>query len=168
MRIVPLGVGGWASSFTLGPSSFLVDFDGFKILLDAGEGVYRALRVCGFDVPDIEAVLVSHRHGDHFMGLATLALYSGRYGRVLRVFGPEDLDVRGLLRVLGIEHYGSAIDFRPLRPGDRVDIGGVSVRAVEADHTVPALAYRLDYGGRCSVYWRYQAEQCHSRCREGV
>ncbi|MEM1913524.1 MAG: MBL fold metallo-hydrolase, partial [Thermofilaceae archaeon] len=89
----PLGCGGWVSDPALGPPSLLVEAGGLRLLVDAGEGVYAALRRCGFEVADLDLVLVTHKHGDHALGLPTLAMHARRSGARLRVIGPSDLDL---------------------------------------------------------------------------
>jgi len=151
-----LGCGGWISNPLLGPTSLLVRAGELGILLDAGEGVYHALRRCGFDVADVDWVLVTHGHGDHVLGLPTLALYARRAGRVLRVAGPPGVDVRKLLEAAGIPHYADALSFKPVEPSPQPSLvfeeGGVRVYAAAADHGVPAVAYRVEAGGLAVAY----------------
>lgn len=157
MRVIPLGIGGWVSNPLLGNVSLLVEVGDSRILIDAGESTYRALRTCGFDVDKIDLVLITHRHGDHIIGLPTLALFARYMDIALRVYGPRDVDLQGLFDALGIPQYLSAIDFHPidLSPEPLTVIIGHNYRvtAVSADHTVPALAYRIDVSdGSCITY----------------
>lgn len=49
-------------------SGYLVEQDGFRLLLDCGNGVFSKLRhVC--DYVDVDAVLITHLHADHFLDL---------------------------------------------------------------------------------------------------
>ena len=49
-------------------SGYLVEHEGFTLLLDCGTGVFAKLRrVC--DYADVDAVLISHMHSDHFIDL---------------------------------------------------------------------------------------------------
>ena len=53
-------------------SGYLVQQDGFSLLLDCGNGVFSKLR--GFsDYVDVDAVLISHLHADHFLDLVPFA-----------------------------------------------------------------------------------------------
>jgi len=157
VKIIPLGIGGWVSNPLLGNVSLLIEVGGSRILVDAGEGTYRALRICGFNINDVDLILITHRHGDHLMGLSTLALYAKPMGRVLRVYGPSDVDIPKLFDALGIPQYLSAIDFHPIEPSNEpqlvIDQGSYKVYAAFVDHTVPALAYRIDGAdGTCVTY----------------
>jgi ribonuclease BN (tRNA processing enzyme) len=49
-------------------SGYLVQEDDFKLVLDCGNGVFSKLRrIC--DYVDVNAVLISHLHADHFLDL---------------------------------------------------------------------------------------------------
>jgi ribonuclease BN (tRNA processing enzyme) len=49
-------------------SGYLVEEDGFSLLLDCGNGVFSKLRhYC--DYVDVDAVLITHLHADHFLDL---------------------------------------------------------------------------------------------------
>ncbi len=49
-------------------SGYLIEHDGFVLLLDCGNGVFSKLRrFC--DYVDVDAVLITHLHADHFLDL---------------------------------------------------------------------------------------------------
>ncbi len=64
MRLTVLGgCGTWPAAGTA-CSGYLVEQDGFRVLIDPGYAVLpRLLAVC--DAADVDAVLVSHGHPDH-------------------------------------------------------------------------------------------------------
>jgi len=154
--VVPLGCGGWISNPLLGSTSLLVRTGKLNLLLDAGECVYYALRRCGFDVEDVDWVLVTHGHGDHVLGLPTLALYAKRAGKLLRVAGPPSVDVGKLLEAAGVPHYADAVSFKLVEPDPEPSLvfeqEGVRVYAAAADHGIPALAYRVEAGDLAVAY----------------
>jgi ribonuclease BN (tRNA processing enzyme) len=49
-------------------SGYLIQEQGFALLLDCGNGVFSKLR-CVCDYVDVAAVLISHLHADHFLDL---------------------------------------------------------------------------------------------------
>ena len=49
-------------------SGYLVQEDGYNLLLDCGNGVFSKLR-CHVDYVDVDAILLSHLHADHFLDL---------------------------------------------------------------------------------------------------
>jgi ribonuclease Z len=155
LRLLVLGVGGWVSDPRLGHTSILVVPPGRRpLLLDAGEGVARALYEHGFRVRDLEAVVVTHMHGDHVLGLPTLVMLAKNYEKTgLRVLvHHEHLEsTRSLLRLVGVD-YESTATLVGVRPGDALRAGDFNLLFAESCHTQPALAVRVEVGGSCVVY----------------
>lgn len=68
---------GSASAFTLDPNNYQSNMlistaDQKHLLIDCGNDVRRALKDQGFSAEDIDAVYISHLHGDHIGGLEWL------------------------------------------------------------------------------------------------
>lgn len=154
--VTPLGCGGWISNPLLGPPSLLVDANGLLLLIDAGEGVYSRLKRCGFSLRDINYILISHIHGDHLLGLPTLAVRAKMEKLKLSVLGPANLDLLKLFGAVGIPHYLEALDVVKVEPAPNptliVEKAGVKVYATLADHTVPSLAYKVEVNGSAVVF----------------
>ena len=119
------------------------------ILLDAGEGSQRSLTVYGVSPLRIDAVFITHLHGDHVFGLPGLLQSMGMAGRSrpLLVAGPPGL--RGFLEAAAKATWWTPpfpLVVEELGPGARVEVpqAGLVVEAFEADHTVPALGYRVE------------------------
>ncbi|GMU86440.1 MAG: hypothetical protein AMXMBFR48_16820 [Ignavibacteriales bacterium] len=53
-------------------SSFIIMHDQFRFLVDAGDGVSKALFASGIHFNFIDAILITHRHADHWSGLPLL------------------------------------------------------------------------------------------------
>src|SRR5204863_1806079 len=53
-------------------SGYLIEEDGFHLLLDCGNGVFSKLRRF-IDYVDVDAVVISHLHADHFLDLVPYA-----------------------------------------------------------------------------------------------
>ena len=49
-------------------SGYLVEEDGTTVLIDCGNGVFSKLRMF-IDYVDVDAVVISHLHADHFLDL---------------------------------------------------------------------------------------------------
>jgi L-ascorbate 6-phosphate lactonase len=153
----------------LGNGSFAVRYRDALILIDpvcvpldeadplqaeVGGRLLRPFPILASDVRQLDAILITHDHGDH-AGPKTLA----ELQRLEPLFvGPESLP--GLLHT----RYRLGIDSSRLRvviPGDRVRVGGISIECVRAMHGglhggVPwpvelGSGYLLRAGG-CSVF----------------
>ena len=75
-------------------SAQVVNVEGFKILIDAGEGVQNQIRRAHVKMQSINTILISHLHGDHFFGLPGLVSSMHLCGRTepLDVFAPKGMD----------------------------------------------------------------------------
>ncbi len=159
MRVVLLGYGGWVSNPSYGHTSILVSRDstGELVLLDSGEGVLRSMFECGYaDVGRLRAVLVTHSHGDHTLGLPTLVQFAKALGGRFKVFGLRETlgSLRRLLEAVSVSDFERYAELTEVRPGDLVEIAGLRVRFARASHVVPSLALRVEdeETGGCLVY----------------
>ncbi len=75
------------------PSAQMLNANGRLFLIDCGEGTQRQMRKCHFSFVKIEAIFISHIHGDHLFGLFGLLNSMGMYGRTapLHIYGPQAL-----------------------------------------------------------------------------
>uniref|UniRef100_A0A7C2ZQ26 MBL fold metallo-hydrolase n=1 Tax=Ignisphaera aggregans TaxID=334771 RepID=A0A7C2ZQ26_9CREN len=155
VKVVFLGVGGWVSEPYLGHTSILIQYSNKAILIDVGEGTYRALKYCGYDLNFIEGLVITHRHGDHILGLPTIvlmALYKG-INRI-RVVANDDVisASEALFSSIGLRHLINSIEFIKAHPYKVTELGPFKMRFIEARHTVPALSVRIDVDNKCIAY----------------
>ncbi len=136
----PFGAGGRGQSCAL-----YQDAQG-ALLLDCGGGALAALKRHGLDPAQIDAVLISHLHGDHFAGLPFLVLEQrlAKRTRPLVLAGPPDLAAR-LSKLLDALYEGASkkvlgypLSFVVLQPGSALTVAGRLVRAFAASHMHPA------------------------------
>ncbi len=136
----------------VGHASVLIEVDGHRILTDpalTARLAHLRRRVPLPDVGPVDTVLISHLHVDH-LHLPSLR----RLGPVPRLVVPTGAGA--LVRAL------PADEVLEVRPGDEVDLGAVTVRAVPADHscrrgphsraTADPVGYVVTAGGG-SVYF---------------
>ncbi len=131
-------------------SATLVRFGGRLILIDCGEGTQVGVRARGWGLRDLSAILLTHLHADHVLGLPGLLLTLGHSGKgadePLLICGPEPL--LPALRALLI--FAPRLPF-PIQPvllagGETVTIPGVEgleIGCAPLAHEVPCLAYAL-------------------------
>lgn len=121
---------------------------GDRILLDAGATALDRMERLGVPVGDLDAVLVSHFHGDHFLGIPCLLLHlnfiAGRT-RPLVIAGPVGI-ARVVEDALALAYPGVdlrfELEFRDLTEGD-ASLGNVAITAVPLVHRPESLGYRL-------------------------
>jgi len=156
---VRLTVLGCAGTFP-GPhspcSGYLVEHDGFRLVVDLGAGVLGHLqRHAG--LLDVDAVYISHLHADHCIDLVAYS-YARRYHPdglppVLPVYGPAGLGKRICDAFEATPPGGlrDVFDFREVATGTR-EIGPFTVTTDRMNHPVECHGLRLEAGGRTLVY----------------
>ena len=70
MRLTVVGCSGSFPGPDSAASCYLVEADGFRVLLDLGNGALGPLQRYA-DIYAVDAVLVSHLHSDHFIDLCS-------------------------------------------------------------------------------------------------
>lgn len=138
----------------VGHGTVRVDLNGVRLLTDPllrtrVAHLRRAGKVDATALRDVDAVLISHLHYDH-LDLPSLQ----RLGRELPVVAPRGA---GAL----IKRKGGSKRVIEMRPGERIEIGALTIRATHAEHDTGRLPFGvraepLGYvieGGGCSVYF---------------
>jgi len=162
LQVTFLGTGGAVPTTQRNPSALLVNREGDRLLFDVGEGTQRQMMRfgTGFDVSD---VFLTHRHGDHVLGLPGLlqTLDFNDRTKPLTVHAPtEAVDaVRELAAVADTDpSYPFAV--RGVDPGEVATRGdGYEVRAFAVDHRVPAVGYAVVEDDRKGKFDRERAEE---------
>jgi ribonuclease BN (tRNA processing enzyme) len=152
MRLTVIGGSGGYPGRGQPCSGYLLQADGFTIVIDPGYGVAMALTPDG--APRFDAVLVSHGHPDHCADLNPL-LRARAWAEValppLPVFAPAG----ALDAVLALDRpevvAGSHV-IHELEPGDELTVGPFQVRTALLPHPRPNLGFRIGEGGRSLVY----------------
>lgn len=154
MKLTVVGCSGSFPSADSACSSYLVEADGYRLLLDMGNGALGELqRHCG--LYDLDAVALSHLHADHCIDMA--AYFVARYYRheggrcpAIPVYGPAGTEQR-LTTAYGDAPSDSSLrevfDFRTLGPGSAFEAGPFTVRADRVAHPVEAYAFRIEHRG---------------------
>jgi ribonuclease Z len=99
------------------PSAQALSVHGRLFLIDCGEGTQQRIRQEHLSFVKIEAVFISHIHGDHVFGLFGLLSTMSLYHRTgdLHVFGPQNLGpVLNFYRSYFGQELGFEIVFHPL------------------------------------------------------
>ncbi|RKT04911.1 ribonuclease BN (tRNA processing enzyme) [Streptomyces sp. 3211.6] len=158
MKLTVVGCSGSFPSADSACSSYLVEADGFRLLLDMGNGSLGALqRHCG--LYDLDAIFLSHLHADHCIDMC--AYFVARYYRheggrcaPLPVYGPEGTEQRLTTAYEDVPDERSmseVFDFRTLKSGS-FEIGPFTVRTERVCHPVESYGIRIEHGGRVLAY----------------
>ncbi len=145
LSVLFLGTAASAPTSRRGLAAHLIRRGGDRILVDCGEGTQRQLLRSGAGLVDVDEILLTHCHADHFLGLPGLLKTFGLRAREapLQLFGPVGL--RALMAsmdpVIGRLPY--RLELVELRPGDALDRDGYRISAIATDHGIPSLGYAL-------------------------
>jgi ribonuclease BN (tRNA processing enzyme) len=158
MKLTVVGCSGSFPSAGSACSSYLVEADGFRLLLDMGNGALGELqRHVG--LYDLDAIYLSHLHADHFIDMcgyfvARYYRFDGGRCEAIPVYGPEGTEQR-LTAAYGDtptdKSMSEVFDFHTLKPGS-FDIGPFAVRTERVAHPVDTFAVRVGHGGRSFTY----------------
>jgi ribonuclease BN (tRNA processing enzyme) len=141
-EIVFVGTGDAFGSGGRRNSAILVRENGQTLLLDCGPTTLGGLRTLGIDPLEIDAVAISHYHGDHIGGLPFLLLdylYEDRRHKPLHVLGPPDIESR-LAQVVSAFEYEPErertyeLHFSRFAPGRAIPAAGFAVEPLPAFH----------------------------------
>ncbi len=132
-------------------------------LLDCGATALVAMRRCGIDPASIDAIFLSHLHGDHFAGLPFLLLeqhFVGRRDRPLVIAGPAGTEQR-VMAALEVFFPGSTdlawgfpLTFSELKARRTARFGHFAITPYVVSHPSgsEAFAFRLKAGNRLIGY----------------
>lgn len=157
MRLTIVGCSGSFPGPESPSSCYLVEADGYRVLLDVGNGAlgYLARHI---DINDINAVLLSHLHVDHCIDLCSMYVArtyfpGGDLPKVV-VYGPGGTEdrLRGAYGVTAQPHLATVYDFVEWQDGSSYDIGPFRVTVALVAHPVPAYAIRVVHDGKVLAY----------------
>ena len=155
MRLTVVGCSGSGPGPTSAASCYLVEHDGFRLVLDLGNGAFGPLQA-HVDPGDVDAVFLSHLHADHCLDVAPFVVWH-RYAAGTRpprvpLHAPIGADRR---LALAYSEEGDPLtdvfDFVFVGPGS-FSLGPFEVTTARTAHPVECYAIRLDVGGRSLVY----------------
>lgn len=157
MELTVLGASGTWPNENTATSGYLVQHDGFNLWMDAGTGTLANLQK-HLPLPNIDAIVISHAHPDHFVDLYP-AFYAWHYGELgkpgLPVFVPLEFSdlLAGLVSVDSQVAMRTAFTFSEVPPGDAFEIGPFRVKTEPMAHLgLPALGFRVEADGLVLAY----------------
>ena len=141
-------------------SSYLLDED---ILLDAGTGVGDLTLA---EMRQLRHIFITHSHMDHIASIPLLVdtLFSdlNNHQKPLIVHARAETIATFQNHIFNWEIWpdftelptkkSPVLEFRPMRPGEVVDLDGRRIEMIEVNHTVPAVGYAVTAGDRVLAY----------------
>ena len=163
MRLTVVGCGDAFGSGGRSHTCFRLDAGGRCLVVDFGAAAIVAWTRMGFSTNEIDALVVSHLHGDHFGGLPFLLLdcqFRARRTKPLVIAGPPGLRARldmaceAFFPGMTGNRWTFPLTVQEMEPGQGADLAGFAVetRAVRHPSGAPATGVRASAGGRTFAY----------------
>jgi ribonuclease BN (tRNA processing enzyme) len=155
MRLTVLGCAGSFPGPESACSAYLVEAEGFRLLIDFGSGSLSALQRYS-DMRAVDAILLTHLHCDHMLDACTYVVVR-RYDpsgplKPLPVYAPLGAAER-IAAAYSAE--GEPVDdvytFYGLQPGT-FPIGPLTVTVDRVNHPVETYGVRIEHNGRVVAY----------------
>jgi ribonuclease BN (tRNA processing enzyme) len=157
--VTTLGTGDAFGSRGRAHSGILIQAAGRRLLIDPGPAILPQLQKARISAATIDAVLITHLHGDHIAGLPFLLLdcqFSSQRKRRLTVAGPRGSSRR--LQTLANACYPNlsprelsfTLVYQQVAAGDKFKLAGASVRTFAMNHSraTVCLGYRIHIAGK--------------------
>ena len=162
MKVVFLGVGEACDERTPNTSIWVqTEADGHNksVMLDCGFTVPSQYWQCKADPEDLDAIWISHFHGDHFFGVPALLLrfWEQKRNKPLAIVGQTGVE-RIVCQAMELAYPGFTgklmypLDFCEIEPGQKMSIVGLEWSVAQSIHGQRNLAVRID-DGRHSIFY---------------
>ncbi|XKH49720.1 MBL fold metallo-hydrolase [Chryseomicrobium palamuruense] len=152
MKITTIGMWGGYPEKGEATSSFLVEQDGFSLIVDCGSAVLSTLLTMK-DVHELDAFLISHYHPDHIADVGVLQHAAMIHKQLGNLHHPipiyahaqdslefSKLSYKGVTTGMELEAYAS------------YSIGPFKVSTCPTVHPVYCLAFRIEVAGKAVVF----------------
>ena len=152
MHLTVIGFWGGYPGKKEASSGYLIEHEGFKLLLDCGSGVLSQLQEY-IKPNELDAVLLSHFHTDHIADIGVLQhalLINQMLGNEkdsLPIYAHTQ-DQKAAEQLT----YKSNTVWKPIVEKYAFQIGPFHVEAIKTKHSVPCYAYKIEAGGRKLAY----------------
>ena len=163
VRVTFLGTGSAFSDGGRYHAAYLIQSSKGSLLLDCGPTTLASLKRLDLPTGQIDQILLSHFHGDHFAGLPFLFLeyvYVAPRKRPLVIAGPPGVEefVSGLFKAMfrdsASEPLPYAIEYIDALPHQKFLLGGIEINPFPVPHQEQpiSLGFELLVEGRKIVY----------------
>ena len=144
-------------------AGYLLETTAANLLVDAGPSILVALKAQGQRPEAVDAIVISHLHGDHFAGIAFLLLdytYESRRRRPLEIIGPPGTEERvyTLYETLYPKSRDETLPF-PVRfieatDGSAFEVADTRIESFRVPHQEEelSLGHRISTGAASVVY----------------
>jgi ribonuclease BN (tRNA processing enzyme) len=146
-RIVFLGTGaGDVTMITqeINTSSIYCELDELKFLIDPGPGTLVNAKKYGINLLELNGVLLSHPHPDHYTDANVIITVFDKEGTFLIA---EETCLKGnqdFFPCVSKFHQSRPSKVFPMKPNDTVEVSGLKITAIKAKHYSPCIGFLIE------------------------
>jgi ribonuclease BN (tRNA processing enzyme) len=164
VQLVVLGCGDAMGSGGRHAPAFLLCAGYRHLLIDCGPAALPAYKARGLETSQINGIVISHFHGDHFAGLPYFFLdfqFLSHRPDPIRLIGPKGLRERvdALMRsiypdVVERQTWRFVLEYTELLPDQVKEIDDIKLETFQMEHNAKgmALGYRIHWNGAILGY----------------
>lgn len=149
-----LGCGSALPAKGRNPSSQLLRAGKYRILIDCGEGTQHRIREQRIKLQGITHILISHMHGDHYLGLMGLLFSMTLLGRKKEIFILGPPQVKEMIE-MHLAHAKSGLGFpvnyinsQAKEPEVILETSAFTVTSLPLKHKIPTTGFLIEEKAR--------------------
>lgn len=151
MKLIILGSGSCVPQRDRSSTSLLIETDEVVYLLDCGGSTPHQIPRAGYELNDIDVILLSHLHGDHMLGMPVLLKSMELLGRKkeLPIYGPAGTQ-KIITDITEVSYPGFFdptpfdIEFHELTEENSIIKIDNKLSAASTKHGTPSYAFRIN------------------------
>ncbi len=157
MKLIVLGSGTCVPSLKRNSPGYYLEAGETRLLVDCGSGTLLQLERAGRSYKDVDAVLITHLHPDHFADLMPLihalrATPGFLRKKALTITGPKGLRQYYDLAIASILGEPREFSVNVEEMEDRLVLGPFVITSMSTVHSDNSIAYRFEEGAGAIVY----------------
>jgi ribonuclease BN (tRNA processing enzyme) len=152
MKLTVIGFWGGYPKQNAASSGYLLEHEGFQLLIDCGSGVLSKLQNI-LQPEELDAVLISHYHPDHIADIGVL-----QHARLIQGFLGKEFPTLPIYGHPFDQYEFTKLTYKKItkgiayNPNEVLKVGPFQITFLKTDHPVPCYGMRIEAGGKVVVY----------------